>query len=98
MRWRGGVNSGLSKATGYRIVRGDAGSQNGRRAEPARSPRPKPPAPGSRPGGGLPQHYDEEAKRIIRAVKPRTMTAHEKLFALIVATRHVVDHAIPGDI
>jgi O-methyltransferase len=45
---------------------------------------------------GLPRHYDDEARETIRAVRPRTMTAPEKLFALIVATRHVADQAIPG--
>jgi O-methyltransferase len=44
----------------------------------------------------MPRHYDDEAKEIIRAVKPRTMTAHEKLFALVLATRYVVDRGIPG--
>jgi hypothetical protein len=44
----------------------------------------------------LPAHYDDDARRIIRTVRPRTMTSHAKLFALIVATRHVADHGIPG--
>jgi O-methyltransferase len=39
---------------------------------------------------------DEDARRTIRAVRPRTMTADDKLFALIVATRYVVDHEVPG--
>jgi hypothetical protein len=46
----------------------------------------------------LPAHFDQEAQQTIRTVKPRTMTAPEKLFALILATRYVVDHAIPGAI
>jgi O-methyltransferase len=41
-------------------------------------------------------HMDEDARRTIRAVRPRTMTADDKLFALIVATRYVVDHEVPG--
>ena len=49
-----------------------------------------------RPRRRLPRHYDEEARETIRAVRPRTMTAHEKLFALIVATRHVARHGIEG--
>jgi hypothetical protein len=44
----------------------------------------------------LPRHYDDEARRIIRTVRPRTMTSHEKLYALIVAVRHVVDQGIDG--
>ena len=46
----------------------------------------------------LPDHYDEEARAIIAGVRDRTMTSHAKLFALIVATRYVVDSRIPGDI
>jgi hypothetical protein len=44
----------------------------------------------------MPRHYDAESRQIIRTVKPRTMTAPEKLIALILATRHVVDHGIAG--
>ena len=47
---------------------------------------------------GLARHYDDEAKATIRSVRRRTMTAEDKLFALIVATRHVADHRIPGAI
>lgn len=59
-------------------------------AEPAPKPKPKPAA--------LPADYDDEAKEIIRAVKPFTMTSPERLNAFILATRHVVRHNIPGDI
>jgi O-methyltransferase len=83
MQWRDAVNVGLSRATGYRLVKA-------RHAVPAPAPPPK------RTRRQLPRHYDEEARRIIRTVKPRTMTAAEKLVALILATRHVVDHGIPG--
>jgi O-methyltransferase len=78
------INAGLAKA-GYTVVRTE------RLAQVPRSP----PARRAR---GLPEHMDEAARRTIRAVRPRTMTAHDKLFALIVATRYVVDHAIPGAI
>jgi len=44
----------------------------------------------------LPGYYDEEARRIIRSVRPRTMTEDEKLYALIIATRYVADHDVPG--
>jgi O-methyltransferase len=80
MQWRDAVNAGLSRATGYRLVKANRHA----------------PAP-RRPRRRLPRHYDEEARAIIRTVKPRTMTAPEKLIALILATRHVVDHGVPGD-
>jgi len=88
VHWKDRVNAGLSRATGYKLVR-------------AEHVRPRPASPPARArttgtGPALPQHYDDEAKQIIRAVKPRTMTANEKLFALVLATRYVVDHEIPG--
>src|SRR3954471_19540825 len=83
MRWKGAVNAGLTRTTGYRLVRA-------RSAEPAPPRRPR--------GRGLPRHYDEDARRIIRTVKPRTMTAHQKLYSLIVATRYVADASVPGAI
>ena len=46
----------------------------------------------------IPPHYDAEARDIIRTVQARTMTSSEKLFALIVATRHVADHGVDGAI
>src|SRR6476660_1065456 len=56
--------------------------------------------PGRPPRGRLatdvPGHYDAEVKQIIKAVRARTMTAHEKLHALVIATRSLVDHRIPG--
>jgi O-methyltransferase len=58
----------------------------------------RPPAPKKRKPRPLPRHYDEEARAVIRAVRPWTMTSPEKLFALVVAVRYVVDRAIPGDI
>jgi hypothetical protein len=47
---------------------------------------------------GIPKHYDAEAVEIIRAVRPRTMTGHEKLYGLVQATRYVVQHKIPGEV
>jgi O-methyltransferase len=59
-------------------------------------------APSSRPGPARrrrrPARFDPEAREIIRSVRPRTMTAPQKLFALILATRYIVDHGIPGSI
>src|SRR4051794_2252186 len=81
-RWRVVVNRGLSRMTGYKLVK---------------ATRPKPqPLPRRRRSPARP--YDAEAQRIIGAVRPRTMTGDQKLFALIVATRHVADRGIPGAI
>jgi hypothetical protein len=79
------VNAGLGRSTGYRLTRvaGPRDAAPAKRAARARKP--------------LPGHYDEPAKAIIRRVKPWTMTNHTRLFALIVATRYVADHRIPGD-
>jgi O-methyltransferase len=83
MDWKRSVNAGLSRVTGHKLVKAE---------RPAAPPPPRPP----KPKRGIPRHYDEEARQIIRTVKPRTMTAHEKLYALILATRYVVDRDIPG--
>jgi O-methyltransferase len=83
VRWTGIANAGLHKATGYKLVKAD------RHGIPQR---------GGRLAREMPPHYEDEVRAIVRTVRPRTMTAHEKLHALIVATRHVVDHGIAGDI
>jgi O-methyltransferase len=46
----------------------------------------------------LPDHYDDAAKRIIAAVRPRTLTSHEKIHALVLAIRYLLDRGIPGAI
>ena len=46
----------------------------------------------------LPAHYDSAATAVIERVRPRTMTQPEKLFGLILATRYIVEHKIPGDV
>src|SRR4051812_35654481 len=66
--------------------------RTGYRIVRAASARPRP----AKARRGLPKRYDEEAKETIRAVRPRTMTAHEKLFALIEAVRHVARHGVEG--
>jgi hypothetical protein len=81
--WRRDVNARLARVTGYRVVR----------AAPT-TPTPAPAKPAKR----FPKHVDDEARQIIRAVSPRTMTSREKLFALIVATRYIVAHQIAGDV
>jgi O-methyltransferase len=92
VNWKRSLNAGLSKVAGYKLVKAD------RLVAPPPPPRPKPRQPPKPPKRVLPGHYDEEARQIIQTVKPRTMTEHEKLFALITATRYVVDHGIPGEI
>ncbi len=52
----------------------------------------------TRPPRSLPSHYDEAAVRTIMQVRPRTMTSHWKLFGLILATRYIQAHDIPGEI
>ncbi|NEE49220.1 methyltransferase, partial [Streptomyces sp. SID8455] len=44
------------------------------------------------------EDYDDEARDIIRAVKPYSMTSPERLNAFILATRYIARHNIPGDI
>jgi hypothetical protein len=66
----------------------------------AAKPRPKPkaaakPKPKQK---ALPSDYDDEAKEIIRAVRPWTMTGPDKMYALIQAVRYVTRHRIPGDV
>ncbi|MFE3251667.1 TylF/MycF/NovP-related O-methyltransferase [Streptomyces sp. NPDC059209] len=105
MAWRSAVNGALEKLTGYQLRRIPVPAPRSatpappvvpspapQAAEPAPKPKPKP-----RPAA-LPADYDDEAKEIIRAVKPFTMTSPERLNAFILATRHVVRHDIPGDI
>ncbi|MFI6694887.1 TylF/MycF/NovP-related O-methyltransferase [Streptomyces sp. NPDC050433] len=105
MAWRSAVNGVLEKLTGYQLRRipipaprsatpepPAVAAPEPRAAEPTPKPKPKP-----KPAA-LPADYDDEAKEIIRAVKPYTMTSPERLNAFILATRHVVRHNIPGDI
>jgi O-methyltransferase len=86
MHWANRLNAVLRRTTGYALVR----------AERPRRPDPRPAKRTGRRRRRTP--LDVEAREIIESVKPRTMTSAEKLFALIVATRYVVDHAIPGSI
>jgi O-methyltransferase len=97
MAWQRSVNSILRRLTGHELRRVKAPGS------PAGAPAPKPaspaPAPKPKPAGiKFPDDYDDEAKDIIRAVKPYTMTSPERLNAFILATRYVVKHNIPGDI
>jgi O-methyltransferase len=85
VRWKETANAGLYRTTGYKLINPD----HLRRTAPAKL---------GRLASEVPGHYDDEVKRIIKAVRARTMTAHEKLHALVVATRYIVDHDIPGDL
>jgi O-methyltransferase len=96
MTWKRTLNEQLVRLTGYQVPRPKA-------ARKAAGPTPKPakaPAPPSGPAKPLamPTDYDEEAQQTIRDVKPWTMTSPEKLYALILATRYVHEHGIPGDV
>jgi O-methyltransferase len=100
------INGALAALTGYQLQRVGAS------AEPTESPRPQPPAAASpapaatqpsaparpKPKKGLPAHYDAASKQVIRRVKPRTMTSPEKLYGLIMATRYIDAHQVPGAI
>ncbi|WP_406106210.1 TylF/MycF family methyltransferase [Streptomyces sp. NBC_01003] len=99
MAWRSAVNGVIKQLTGYQLTRVPvpAPRQAARAFEPA--PAAQAPKPTPKPKGlVLPEDYDDEAKTIIRAVKPYTMTSPERLNAFILATRHIVRHNIPGDI
>ncbi|MEV8346127.1 TylF/MycF/NovP-related O-methyltransferase [Streptomyces niveus] len=101
MAWRNAVNGTLEKLTGYQLRRIPVPAPRSASAPPTppavpAAPKPKP-KPKPKPAA-LPADYDDEAKEIIRAVKPYTMTSPERLNAFILATRHVVRHNIPGDI
>ncbi|MGW6359819.1 TylF/MycF/NovP-related O-methyltransferase [Streptomyces sp. NPDC055092] len=101
MAWRSAVNGVIKQLTGYQLTRVPVPAPR----QAARAPESAPPAPAPKPkptprpkGLVLPEDYDDEAKDIIRAVKPYTMTSPERLNAFILATRHIVKHDIPGDI
>ncbi|MFI6085831.1 TylF/MycF/NovP-related O-methyltransferase [Streptomyces sp. NPDC051217] len=112
MAWRSAVNGALEKLTGYQLRRLPVPAPRSATSAPAAVPAPDRPAtakagaqapaqpkPKPKPkAAALPADYDDEAKSIIRAVKPYTMTSPERLNAFILATRHVVRHNIPGDI
>jgi hypothetical protein len=88
MGWRETINRGLSRTTGHRLEK----------VRPAAAAAPKPTAKKAKKRPSIPAYVDDEARTVMRGVRKWTMTSDEKLFALIVAVRHVVDASIPGDI
>ena len=93
MAWRNAVNGVLQQLTGYQLRRATVPAP--RTVAPATAkPMAKPKAKAA--GPQFPADYDDEAKDIIRAVKPYSMTSPERLNAFVLATRHIVKHDIPG--
>jgi O-methyltransferase len=60
--------------------------------------KPRPPKRKRKKRPPIPAYVDDAARATIKSVRRRTMTSDEKLFALIVAVRHVVDRGIEGEI
>ena len=82
------INNALIKFTGHRI-------QKATRPAPVAAIKPAAKKPAEPP---LPRFYDSDAAATINQVRPRTMTAHAKLWGLIEATRFIARHGIEGDI
>ncbi|MYR94283.1 methyltransferase [Streptomyces sp. SID4937] len=111
MAWRNAVNGVLQQLTGYQLRRVTVPAARTAPAESlaASTPAPAPPkpeakeaaakkSPAKKPSSAFPEDYDDEARDIIRAVKPYSMTSPERLNAFILATRYIARHDIPGDI
>jgi O-methyltransferase len=49
-------------------------------------------------GGNCPPDFGSDEIEIIRQVRPWTMTSVERIYALIMAVRYIVAHAVPGAI
>ncbi|MFD4027623.1 TylF/MycF/NovP-related O-methyltransferase [Streptomyces sp. NPDC058576] len=102
MAWRNAVNGVLQQLTGYQLRRVTVPAARTAPAGPApapaaaSAPAPKPQA--KKPALAFPADYDDEAKDIIRAVKPYSMTSPERLNAFILATRYIARHDIPGSV
>jgi len=90
------INRTLGNLTGRMVVRADSFEELQRKA--ARKRKPAKPKPKPAKPKALPADYDDEAKQIIRAVRPWTMTGPDKVYALIQAVRYVTRHKIPGDV
>jgi O-methyltransferase len=99
------INEALERLTGHVLVQSSSIEELRRRAAKAKA-KPKPAAAKPKPAAAkpkpkpkaLPADYDDEAKEIIRTVRPWTMTGPDKIYALIQAVRYVARHRIPGDV
>src|SRR3954469_19445102 len=90
------INRALERLTGHVLVQASSIVELQRKAA---RPKPKPPKRPAKPRQkALPSDYDDEAKEIVRAVRPWTMTGADKVYALIQAVRYVTRHRIPGDV
>ena len=69
----------------------------GKRATEAGAAEPGKPTKGSKQSP-LPRGVDERDRDTLLQVRPRTMTSWTKLQALVLATRYIHEHQIPGDI
>lgn len=111
MAWRNAVNGVLQQLTGYQLRRVTVPAARTAPAESLAASTPAPAAPkpeakepaarkppAMKPSPAFPEDYDDEARDIIRAVKPYSMTSPERLNAFILATRYIARHNIPGDI
>jgi O-methyltransferase len=97
------INQALERLTGHVLVQSSSIEELRRqaakaKAKPKPAPKPKPAAKPKPKPKALPADYDDEAKEIIRAVRPWTMTGPDKIYALIQAVRYVARHQIPGDV
>jgi O-methyltransferase len=92
MPWKRRLNRALTGITGYKLVRAAAPVAK----PPPPPPPPPPPKPKAAPKPEFPADYDEMALPILRAARPYSMTRTEKQYALYLATRYVVEHAVPG--
>ena len=87
------INRALERLTGHVLVQASSMEELRRKAD-----RPKPKRTSKPKRKRLPADYDDEAKEIVRAVRPWTMTGADKVYALIQAVRYVTRHRIPGDV
>jgi O-methyltransferase len=100
MSMKKAVNDALIRTTGYELRKAKPARVAGlRRSGPSSAPAKAASSASSKPKAEtFPKDYDDELVEIIRAVRPYTMTGHDKLHALITATRYVARYKVPGDI
>ena len=84
MPWREVLNRGLIRTTGYRVVKAASPAPSAAKPKQRRNP--------------FRRYHDEQARAVMKAVKPWTMTSYDRLFALVVAVRHLVAHDIQGTV